>query len=558
MPDETIEDWPDYENDYENEELTPTSRWSRLTGPFASALVHAVLLVILAFTVSAVKQFQEEEPASSFTMTQEKDREPPPDDLSHDHEPPDEPTDSPWGDFGDTLDFPSQTPDLSTTVTNPEPAPATATPLVLTKHPHSRVHWKAFAGRNAAGRKAALGRFRAGTQGEVMVIKALNWLKENQIKTGAKAGTWPTSPGSGAPMAGFGLLTFLAHNKLPDSPEYGDTVALAIDYLLRTQSEDGKWNEEGAHAYGHAIATMAVSEAYAMTRHPSLKYAMERGVGRIIDGTILVKTPARDSMLLVRPYDTSTDKRVTSAFWDYHYENGAWPQGTANEYMDGDQPMRPRYAAGVRKDHSFMGFQIQALKAATFANSKHPKLAETLRAAANGVKFMHTPSQGSFAYQSLTDNPVTSGGRSNQLGVGAYCLALLKPQGRDEPEFERATAAIRATPFNPAPSRTFYRMYYKSYANVLADKGRRGPNFAHYHPPMESWLATAQNADGSWSDEAPGQTDAHGLVYPTCLGALSLMAPYRYEMYGPPAAPISAPHMRDLQVKLEGGDFDLN
>jgi len=75
---------------------------------------------------------------------------------------------------------------------------------------------------------------------------------------------------------------------------------------------------------------------------------------------------------------------------------------------------------------------------------------------------------------------------------------------------------------------------------------------------MLSWLASAQHADGSWSHEAAGQSDAHGLVYPTCLGALSLMAPYRYNMYGPPAAPVNSPNTRDLQVKLEGGDFELN
>jgi len=180
------------------------------------------------------------------------------------------------------------------------------------------------------------------------VTKALNWLHRNQIKTGKKAGTWPTTSGSGGPMAGFGLLTFLAHGELPTSKKYGSTVQLAIDYLLRTQKENGQWEEKGGHEYGHAIATYAVSEAFAMTKHPSLKYAMEKGIGRIIDGTILERFPRRESMQPVSPYDTSGNK-VTGAFWNYDYADGAWPGGYEANYMNGDTPMQPKYSSGVQR-----------------------------------------------------------------------------------------------------------------------------------------------------------------------------------------------------------------
>jgi len=547
---------PEYIDHSETEEVTPPSRWQRLTGPFASAIIHAILLVILAFTVSAVKHLQEEEDVVAFEMKEL----PPPDLLDHLPEPEDEPFDEPAGDslddlLGDlALDLP-QIPLADSGAQTDVPQVTTPLPtLSPTLHPNRALLLpNVFGGRNADGRMATLQRYRVGHQGEAMVEKALNWLHRNQIKSGPKAGTWPTSPTEGAAMAGFGLLTFLAHGELPTSKDYGETVSLAIDYLIRTQSEDGQWKEKGRHTYGHAIATMAVAEAYAMTKHPSLQYAMDRGVERIITGTILTKSPVRGSMRPVRPYDTSqsTDSKVTCAFWNYDYVDGAWANASSG---DG----HPRYAAGVRKDHSFMGFQIQALKAASYAKCKHPKLAETLRAAENGVKFMQSPKNHSFIYQSLVDTPAKANeaGNQNQLGVGTYCLGLVQRGIKADPEFQRAAAAIRATPFDPSASRTFYRMYYKSYASVMADSGGSGPTFDHYYPVMLKWLAANQRPDGSWSHEAAGQSDAHGLVYGTCLGALSLMAPYRY-IYGPNAAPATPTSRSDVQVRIQGGDFNL-
>lgn len=536
--------------------------WERAAGPLTSALVHVVILIILAVTVTAVVMQEEKKEEQKFEVIQPKvEKLEEIEELIEELE--ETQDDLPPSEF--VNDFSVDTPiaNMQSETTTTDPVEVDIKDIsIISDSPSPIVMQGLFANRSAAGRKAALNRFGGGGGSEKAVMKALNWLHRNQIKDGNKAGTWPTSGNSGAAMAGFGLLTFLAHGELPTSKKYGSTVQLAIDYLLRTQKENGQWQEKGGHEYGHAIATYAVAEAYAMTKHPSLKYAMEKGVGRIIDGTILERFPMRESMQKVFPYDTTSDNRVTGGFWNYDYADGAWPGGYKNDYMNGGSPMQPKYSSGVRKDHSYMGFQMQALKAAKFAGSSNPKLDETIKLAVNGMKFMHGPKNGSYQYSNQTSTPNGGNGTANQLGVGGYCIQLL--EGPNSPEAKRSIEALYKSGFDPQAGRAFYRIYYKANANFWADGTKKGgANWTQYNAAMKPWLLKNQNADGSWAHAAVGQPDTHGIVYSTCLGALSLMVYYR-NLPGSQGAQGGAVAMapeeeavKDIGVEVKGKfDFD--
>ncbi len=148
-----------------------------------------------------------------------------------------------------------------------------------------------FSGRSSEGRAALLRQHggRWGAQTEQAVIRALQWLKNNQEADGS----WSTNMSGSTDaqhrvaITGLGLLAFLAHGETPASREYGQTIEKAIRYLVDAQNEKGEFIDPSIRphgAYVQAVATYALSEAYGLTRIPSLRDPMEKGVSVILDG----------------------------------------------------------------------------------------------------------------------------------------------------------------------------------------------------------------------------------------------------------------------------------
>ena len=86
----------------------------------------------------------------------------------------------------------------------------------------------------------------------------------------------------------FGLLPFLAAGKThekSDGNEYDQVVANGLSYLLRKQ--DRKTGNFGGGMYAHALATIAVCEAYGLSNDPgmrqSLRQPAELAVKYIVD-----------------------------------------------------------------------------------------------------------------------------------------------------------------------------------------------------------------------------------------------------------------------------------
>ncbi|HEX5136749.1 MAG TPA: prenyltransferase/squalene oxidase repeat-containing protein [Planctomycetota bacterium] len=88
-------------------------------------------------------------------------------------------------------------------------------------------------------------------------------------------------------VTGLAVLAFLRAGYLDredrKGSKYWEHVRAGLNYLLRCQTEDGLFGTrvEKSFLYGHAIATLAVSEAFWRTRSPRYKVPAQRGLDYI-------------------------------------------------------------------------------------------------------------------------------------------------------------------------------------------------------------------------------------------------------------------------------------
>lgn len=128
---------------------------------------------------------------------------------------------------------------------------------------------------------------------ESAVVASLNEFKASQFPDGS----WGRA-NKGA-MTGLVLQCFLGHGETPDSPEYGDAIMRGLQFLidLGKKNSDGIFSERwggrangglgGSGTYEHAIATVAVGEAYVSARlwtkmFPGMRESFETAIKTII------------------------------------------------------------------------------------------------------------------------------------------------------------------------------------------------------------------------------------------------------------------------------------
>ena len=310
------------------------------------------------------------------------------------------------------------------------------------------------------------------TDTEACVVRALEWLKDRQLADGSWSGDGAAR--NPAAMTGLALLCFLAHGETPAASErYGATVERAIRWLAARQRADGAFDE---NAYANAIAAYAISESYFLTRIPSLRLAMEHGLGRIIAG---------------------------------QQDTGAFTYG---------------YAKNGRRDTSVAGWQVQALRAGYVAGADVPGLEAALRRCADGLRANYEPSTGRFLY--APEPGKTDGSRPTLActGIGVLPLQMLGLSASREAEGGLRALADH-TPDYRAPEgtgRPLYAWYYITQAMFREGRG----TWRRWNGAFAKTMAAAQNGDGSWISAGAEESDL-GPVYGTTLSALSLMVYYR-------------------------------
>lgn len=347
-----------------------------------------------------------------------------------------------------------------------------------------------FHQRTSGGIKGALGKYNIGGIGsgatEIAVLKALRWLKKEQLPDGSWKGEKVNAPPA---MTSLALLAFLAHGETPSSsPEFGQTVKNAIDWLISNQEPNGHFKGKDSNDYSQPIAAYALCEASVMIPHPSIKDAAVKAINEII--------------------------------------KGQHPSGGFNYNLNLDN----------RDDSSYMAWCCQALKAAKMAELYNdvPALDSAIKKAIMGFKSNADP-YGGFGY--------TSKGKTGLSGAGTLCLQLL-----GNPKASEVTQTIKfletctfsfATP-DQQPYGGGSQVYYWYY--ITQAKFHHSPEtFNAWNKLFSTELCKQQIVEknaikdmkgnlvdiGHWVSPSKGEHTG-GLVQDTALCTLMLEVYYRY------------------------------
>src|SRR5262245_40953557 len=231
-----------------------------------------------------------------------------------------------------------------------------------------------FKGRSGATRQKMLQEGGGNTVSEACVTRGLLWLQKVQKANGS----WEIDGNHKSDIAGTGiaLLPFLAagqthksSNKELGGGKYMKTVENGLKHLLTKQKADGSFTG-AATMYDHAIATMALCEAYGMTNDPKLKGPAQLATNYIIKA---------------------------------QHSAGGW-----------------RYGPGQAGDTSVTGWQIQALKSALLSGLSVPK-----EVATKSGSFLDSVSGGQGSQKGATYGYVGPAGSPSMTAVGLLCRQYL-------------------------------------------------------------------------------------------------------------------------------------
>jgi hypothetical protein len=345
---------------------------------------------------------------------------------------------------------------------------------------------QAYRNRQSNRRYATALRQGGSAETEAAVESALDWLAANQSPEGVWAAA-ATGAGREARVLGqdrggagahadagltaLALLAFLGAGETHLDGPRRQSVQHGLEYLLRIQRADGELAGSAdlfARMYCHGMATLAISEAYALTGDARLRPALDAAVGY----TIRAQDP----------------------------NGGGW-----------------RYRPGDAGDTSQFGWQLMSLKSAQLAGlSVPPNVWERAR------KFLRTVSSGSDA--GLASYRPGERPSRTMTAEALFCRILL-----DDSQPAQAREALRFVAQEPpgvGPDNHYYWYY-----GTLAQFQTQSDTWRNWNEALQRQLLARQQTAGplrgSWDPDSVWGTHG-GRVFSTALSALSLEVYYRY------------------------------
>lgn len=319
---------------------------------------------------------------------------------------------------------------------------------------------------------------------EEAVERGLAWLAQHQ----AADGSWrfdlsgcrcdggcrdPGTVSSTTASTGIALLPFLGAGHTHIDGAYRETVTRGIYYLMSRMQPTPRGGDLGEGTmYGHGVATLALAEAFGMTRDPAL-------------------TPyVRDA---IRFIETAQDQN-----------GGGW-----------------RYLPGQPGDTTVTAWQLAALKSAGLAGLAVPS--PTMDGIVRFLDRVQVRRGEAYGYQSPHARPCTS-------AIGILCR--LYTGWPNEAAIDRGLTALAKG--GPDPD-AIYLNFYLSQALLQRDHPLWQRWNARNRDQLVSRQAFRGHEAGSWfladHDTAPGGRLAH-----TALAVLTLEVYYRMlPIYGPDA-----------------------
>ncbi len=284
-------------------------------------------------------------------------------------------------------------------------------------------------------------------------------------------------------LTGLALLAFLGSGYNQVDGKYAETVGKGLDFLLLQQKPDGdlRGRSRAVGMYCHAMATLALCEAYALTGDERLREPVARAI------TFLIGARARDGMA-------------------WRYDRG--------------------FSTG---DTSILGWVVMALKSAKVVGIPGPDTVREgtlawLKKVAGGAAL------GLGKYQ--PQDPVTP----TMTAEAWVCRQFLGVGGPSAASTEAADYLLAH-----GPNRDPYNLYYWYYG-TLAMYQHGGDAWSRWNAAVRDQLVQRQRNSGhiagSWDPDDSLYGAKGGRIYCTALATLTLEVYYRFlRLYDDPRLP---------------------
>jgi hypothetical protein len=333
--------------------------------------------------------------------------------------------------------------------------------------------------RGAGQRQRLLDELGGTEKSETAVQRALAFLGRLQESDGHWTQTGDDTKPTGKrrhPMdvavTGLATLCYLASDHRPTAEgPYRATVAAALDYLVKRQDANGDFRDakDRYGMYSQAIATLALSEAAAMTGNARYYEAAQRGAKFIIDAQ--------------------------------NTETGGW-----------------RYKPGDEGDTSVFGWQIMALHSVGEQAGGIP--GDVVERSMKWLDAVAAGKHGGLGRYQPKDGPTRP-----MTAEAAFSRMLLDDDLPPAQRDEVARYLLAEPPGNGAPN--YYYWYYASLAMMQVG----GEAWPQWNDLTRQHLVQTQRGkgglEGSWDPKGKWGPRG-GRIYTTALATLTLQVYYRY------------------------------
>lgn len=299
--------------------------------------------------------------------------------------------------------------------------------------------------------------------------------------------------GADEALTGYALLCFLGAGYDHRTPsKYKETVQKGIDWILENQKANGLI---GSRNYEHAVSTMALVEAFAMTNDPKLKDPAQKGIDILLDR------------------QAKTDNYPLG----WNYVNGTLTRHDSSVSGWCVMALKSAKTAGLNVGDGIIGSKEWVEGAWKAANTKWEELDP------------YGESKFPYTWNSTTDEIK----RDNISFVGALCSVFLSSRGD-----------MCNTMMNDATKRYFdtglykknsYSLYYSSLASFMVGGDNWKNKWGHPETGYIKWLLGGLVKDntcyrGTWHHDPEnwhGSETSPVLLH--CYKTLALQVAIRYE-----------------------------
>ena len=371
---------------------------------------------------------------------------------------------------------------LQARITDDEPAvetvPVVALPTEFKPVPKEEMNY-GFSGiyvnRNPRERMKSLLRFEGSGESEKAVEAGLAWLARTQEPDGHwDSKKWGAASNVDAGLTGLAVLAFLGNGRTDRHGPHTEVVATALDWLEKKAGEQGTW---GDTFYTQGICTMALCEAFALTKDQRRRAAAQRAV------------------------DFCCANQNPNGGWDYHGNN---PQ---------------------RVDTSVSVWVMMAVRAGMVAGlnvrDEH----------AGRIRKWLNEAQNADGTTGYTKN---IGARGSSGGISVPALTAAATLGKfvfdEHLERERVAKSLDFIEKAGVSANNLYHVYYGSLCMFQAG----GEHWQRWNRQVRDALVAKQvkgrgpEVDGSWDVSGDILGQQGGRIYTTAMATLSLETYYRF------------------------------